>query len=287
MNYADAFKIGSKCDGYIKCTYAQLANYDLGVLFSLQRGYFYKNKARQEFNELADAAETAYQNSGATEYAQLNTDAWGYLTVDVPIVKAAEHIEIQKPNNFVPVTLTNEAIQVIVNILSRSKKVAKYLVYRIWIANTGDAYGSYWSGKNHYAGERELVMETYKTDDLKEWNEYKKRKVSSGGRGGGGTNYVLTEKSKEAGYYVEIEEKRVDNPKTQEMISAIKEGRTFFVKACAIDWVATDINNATIVQKDADGNEVQVNLNNQLEAARKRLETAKALLATAATLTIL
>ena len=191
MNYADAFKIGSKCDGYIKCTYAKLHNTDMGAVFSLQRGYFYKNKARQEFNELTDAAETAYQNSGATKYAQLNTDAWGYLTVDVPIVKAAEHIEIQKENDFVPVTLTNEAIQVIARLVNPNSN------------------------------------------------------------------------------------------KTQDLEDAIKNG-TFYVKACAIDWIPTNAD--TYVQ---DPNGKMVKLADQLEAARKRLETAKAILATAATLTII
>ena len=192
MKYADAFKIGSKCDGYIRCTYAKLHNSDMGAVFSLQRGYFYKNKARVEFNELVDAdAETAYQNSGATKYAQLNTDAWGYLIVDVPIVKAAEHIEIQKENDFVPVTLTNEAIQVIAKLVKRN------------------------------------------------------------------------------------------NAKTQDLADAIKKG-TFYVKACAIDWIPT---NADAYVQYPNGK--MVKLADQLEAARKRLETAKAILATAATLTII
>lgn len=192
MNYADAFKIGSKCDGYIKCTYAKLHSPDLGVLFSLQRGYFYQNKARVDFNELMDAdTETVNKNSGATKYAQLNTDASGYITVDVPIVKATEHIEIQKENDFVPVTLTNEAIQVIARLVKQK------------------------------------------------------------------------------------------NPKTQDLADTIKNG-TFYVKACAIDWIPT---NADVYVQDPNGR--MVKLADKLEAARKRMETAKAILATAATLTII
>ena len=180
MNYADAFKIGSKCDGYIKCTYAKLHNTDMGAVFSLQRGYFCQNKARVDFN-----------NAIGVSPAEQNTDAFGYLTMDIPIVKVAEHIEIQKENDFVPVTLTNEAIQVIARLVKRK------------------------------------------------------------------------------------------NPKTQDLADAIKKGK-FYVKACAIDWIPTNIDAYT-----RDQNGQMVKLADQLEAARKRMETAKAILATAATLTII
>ena len=183
MNYADAFKIGSKCDGYIKCTYVQL--FAKGAIFSLQRGYFYQNKARVDFNN-SDLA-----NSIGASPAEQNTDASGYLTVDVPIVKAAEHIEIQKENDLVPVTLTNEAIQVIAKLVKRN------------------------------------------------------------------------------------------NAKTQDLADAIKNGK-FYVKACAVDWIPT---NADAYVQDPNGQ--MVKLADRLEAARKRMETAKAILATAATLTII
>lgn len=184
MNYADAFKIGSKCDGYIKCTYVQL--FAKGAIFSLQRGYFYQNKARVDFNNAIGA------NSGQV-YSDIpnNADASGYLTVDVPIVKAAEHIEIQKENDLVPVTLTNEAIQVIAKLV------------------------------------------------------------------------------------------KPKNEKTQDLANAIKNGK-FYVKACAVDWIPT---NADAYIKDPNGQ--MVKLADRLEAARKRMETAKAILATAATLTII
>lgn len=178
MNYADAFKIGSKCDGYIKCTYVQL--FAKGAIFSLQRGYFYQNKARVDFNNAIGASP-----------AEQNADASGYLTVDVPIVKAAEHIEIQKENDLVPVTLTNEAIQVIAKLV------------------------------------------------------------------------------------------KPKNAKTQDLADAIKNNK-FYVKACAVDWIPT---NADAYIKDPNGQ--MVKLADRLEAARKRMETAKAILATAATLTII
>lgn len=180
MNYADAFKIGTKCDGYIKCTYAKLHNTDMGAVFSLQRGYFYQNKARVDFNNAIGASP-----------AEQNTDASGYITVDVPIVKAAEHIDIQKENDFVPVTLTNEAIQVIAKLV------------------------------------------------------------------------------------------KPKNAKTQDLADAIKNG-TFYVKACAVDWIPT---NADAYITDPNGQ--MVKLADRLEEARKRMETAKAILATAATLTII
>ena len=291
MNYADAFKIGSKCDGYIKCTYAKLHNTDMGAVFSLQAGYFYQNKARVDFN-----------NSIGASPAEQNTDASGYITVDLPIVKAAEHIEINKPNEYVPVKLTQFAIDNITSLLLWDGKVngripekptvTKYLVYKIWIVDryeggNKNAYGDMYGGKQHHVGDRELAMETYNPEELKSWEQYSRNNSTEyyytrGGRRGGGKASSWTEEAKKRGWYAEVEKQMVRNPRTDELISAIQEDRTFYVKACAIDWIPT---NADAYIKDPNGQ--MVKLADQLEAARKRMETAKAILATAATLTII
>lgn len=282
MNYADAFKIGSKCDGYIKCTYAKLHNSDMGAVFSLQRGYFYQNKARVDFNNAIGASP-----------AEQNTDASGYITVDVPIVKAAEHIEIKKENDFVPVTLTDNAIEVISRLLSQKPRTTKYLVYKVWIVDRyegGDknVYGDMYGGKQHHVGDRELAMETYNPEELKSWEQYSRDNsteyyYTQGGRGKGSTKASRwTEETQKRGWYAEVEKQMAKNPRTEELISAIQEDRTFYVKACAVDWIPT---NADAYVRDPNGQ--MVKLADRLEAARKRLETAKAILATAATLTII
>ena len=270
MNYADAFKIGSKCDGYIKCTYVQL--FAKGAIFSLQRGYFYQNKARVDFNN-SDLANSIGANSGQV-YSDIpnNADASGYITVDVPIVKAAEHIEIQKENDLVPVTLTNEAIQVIRQLLKQSRKVPKYLIYKVWLINYGGIYEH--NQEIHYKGERQIVLETFDQKDLDEWRQYDYNHSVKPGTG------EFTQEAIERGWYTEIETQRVIDPRTEELISGT--GKTFYVKACAVDWIPT---NADAYVQDLNGQ--MVKLADRLEAARRRMETAKAILATAATLTII
>ena len=52
----------------------------------------------------------------------------------------------------------------------------------------------------------------------------------------------------------------------------------FNVKACAIDWMPTKIDNIVITETDKNGNTREVKLDDALEAARKKMENAKALL---------
>lgn len=288
MNYADAFKIGSKCDGYIKCTYVQL--FAKGAIFSLQRGYFYQNKARVDFNN-SDLANSIGANSGQV-YSDIpnNADASGYLTVDVPIVKAAEHIEIQKENDLVPVTLTNEAIQVIRQLLKQSRKVPKYLIYKVWLKDTAgnSTMANYNYDPNsqdneaHRKGEHELVLETFDRSEANEWRQYDYDHSTQRRTGKGvkpGTRY-FTQETIERGWYAEIYTQLAIDPRTEGLISGIDA--TFYVKACAVDWIPT---NADAYVRDPNGQ--MVKLADRLEAARKRMETAKAILATAATLTII
>ena len=69
----------------------------------------------------------------------------------------------------------------------------------------------------------------------------------------------------------------------EELRKALQYGETVYVKECAIDWIPTDVQNVTIT--DPDGNEIK--LTDALEAARKRLERAKAILAAATTVSII
>ena len=100
MTYQDAFKIGSKIEGYVKCTYAILHNAKYGHDFSLQR-------------------RNVTQSAGHTQAQQaLGAPEETIYTIDVPVVKATENAGDKK---FVPVVLTSYARDVIYQ-KTKSKK---------------------------------------------------------------------------------------------------------------------------------------------------------------------
>lgn len=104
MNYKDAFAIGSRLDGYIKCTYAELHSPDLGVLFSLQDNNFStKNEAAQKV--------------GAPRTD--NSDETIRIMYDVPVVVADQMSE----DKLVPVRLTAQARKFIIQRLSLTKHI--------------------------------------------------------------------------------------------------------------------------------------------------------------------
>lgn len=171
MSYEEAFKIGSVCDGYVKCTYAELydavqkelpgGNRIFPKLFSLQKRF-------------ASAEHTIGTTIG--------------LNYEYPIVTADTYVSDTK---YVPVYLTTEAAEYINHVISSSKKRSEK-----------------WDG----------------------------------------------------------------------LEGLVQAGDMFNVKACAIDWMPTKMDNIVITEKDKNGNTREVKLDDALEAARKKMENAKALL---------
>ena len=106
MLYDEAFKIGAKCDGYVRCTYAQLMSSELGALFSLQSAYTRINKGRVEL-----------ENIGAFDHTQ-NTDA-NAVVLDVPVVIADTYVPNER---LVPVRLTEDAATMIAAKVARRIK---------------------------------------------------------------------------------------------------------------------------------------------------------------------
>jgi len=219
MSYEEAFKIGSVCDGYVKCTYAEL--YD-AVQKELPGG----NRIFRKLFSLQKRFAAAERTIGATIF----------LNYVYPIVTADTYVPDTK---YVPVYLTDEAAEYINHVISRGKKRKIWQVVRVFDRN-------YVPGDHvvNYAGDRVIVYESKEEPDMSKytddvWSHYKKIQADS---------------------------------KWAELV--VKAGDTFNVKACAIDWMPTKIDN--IVITDPNGKEVK--LDDALEAARKKMENAKALL---------
>ena len=94
MKYDKAFEIGSRCEGYIKCTYVQLFDYNEGKVFSL--------------NKRSDVNSSARSVMGIG-YEPKNVDYKIGFGKDRPIVIAAG----KESDDIVPVYLTDYAVEII------------------------------------------------------------------------------------------------------------------------------------------------------------------------------
>ena len=227
MSYEEAFKIGSVCDGYVKCTYAEL--YD-AVQEELPGG----NRIFRKLFSLQKRFWAAEHTIGATIF----------LHYVYPIVTADTYVPDTK---YVPVYLTDEAAEYINHVINRGKKrkeIKIWQVVRVFDRN-------YVPGIHvvNYAGDRVIVYEGKEEPDMSKytddvWSHYEK----------------------------------IQDSKWAELEGLVKAGDTFIVKACAIDWMPTKIDNVVITETDKNGNTREVKLDDALEAARKKMENAKALL---------
>lgn len=266
MNYKDAFAIGSHVEGYIKCHYAELHSPSLGKLFSLQdRNFTTKNQAVQNFNK--DQGQTEYifygESTPTNRNAGIRTDnenlynghvddMTAFVYNDIPVVEMADYVEIDetlpKAQQLVPVHLTKIAREHIIAGLKLFRQV-KYKV----IAEYPDGKWRYDGNEKvyiHQPGTKVVLFETYDHDEA-----YKHQHVTTGSASG--LYYTYVEE-----YYPEVK------PQYQALIDGINENGVFYVKPVAIDWIPTDI--------------VNVGLDEEIEAAQKRLDAAKAILLTAA-----
>ena len=131
MTYREAFKIGSRCDGIIRCTYACLYDRDGKALFSLQRKQAsYETQPGMMFDI----------NSGIVTYAGRDADIQGAITYDLPLV-IADHVSDER---LVPAHMTDQAIEIITNACAKIRAI-KYIIYMV----------------NDLTGEKTKMQETY------------------------------------------------------------------------------------------------------------------------------
>ena len=255
MRYADAFKIGSKVEGYIKCTYAEIHSPEFGLLFSFNNTVWAK---------LSAAAKTGLNiGVGSMSDGDFAIHAGGQ-EVYIPVVNTDKFVGAEE--KFVPVTLTKLAYQYIkkqieiafskskapnAKHLRAYKRVIEYQLCRVW----DKAYATY------KVGSYEIVLSWIDVDSKPDISNY--------------TDTNL--------YHYEIrqESKIIPSP---EMVQFLERGETaiFYVKQAAIDWYPTDIENAVIENEG-----VVVNLNIALEKAKQKYENAKAILAAAGAFAIM
>lgn len=282
MNYADAFKIGSKCDGYIKGSYAcvyikkRTATYD--KIFSIQNSDVSATKKVGAIDiknpniatpKLNDAIKFTDVHAKELVDFEIEYDASNGAEVKLeyimPIVVASSFVE---DNSFVPIQLTEYALEIIIEKLKKINVLDGSKVYK-------KAYSVYFEkkvtkGKGHITKKRfYIIQDTYQIPKIKQEDGFNKLYLD--GKLYGEYNNTL---------YTEW--KNVLQPKYDPLIASLTTDGIFYVKKNAFDWSAADIQNATI-----DQNGVTVNMSSAIMAARKRMETAKAILATAATLTII
>lgn len=228
MSYEEAFKIGSVCDGYVKCTYAEL--YD-----SVQKELPGGNRIFRKLFSLQKRFAAAEHTIGATIG----------LNYEYPIITADTYVPDTK---YVPVYLTTEAAEYINHVISRSKKRSEikiWQVVRVYDRN-------YVPGDHvvNYAGDRVIVYEGTEEPDMSKYTD------------DGLSHYEKTQAVS----------------KWDGLEGLVKAGDMFNVKACAIDWMPTKIDNIVITETDKNGNTREFKLEDALEAARKKMENAKALL---------
>lgn len=246
MDYKDAFAIGSRAEGFIKCHYAELYSPTLGKLFSLQDADFStKNAAAMEFDgKQTKNGEKADKQSGSdmqvydrNEYSGNINDLIATIYYDIPIIEASEFMDydetLPKLKRLVPVRLTSY--------------VRKYLIQKL-SKNTRTLYTVYMVNANN-KDERHEIVQTY---DRKRAYSYKD------------TDWWH--------YEVVVDPAKV-LPKYQALIDGINENGVFYVRPVAIDWIPTDIQNIQITK--------------DLAEAKRKLDAAKAILATAGAATIL
>lgn len=289
MTYEDALKIGSKIDGYVKCTFALI--YGNGVKFSVQHRVLTSHYAQYDYvrdnanayfegGEMTDApdeyaafweTEGAGKDYGSTynEYG-LNAEYNFQISLDVPLLTAA--LEAKQKDGYIPVKLTAEAARIIAQVAHRHQR-NKYYVYRVF--DSEKRYGSI----VRHEGDRELVLETYTKPnmDSPDWAPQYRDVTSDDVTNNSVVD--LTNKLSDNGimvYHYEL----VTTPSDSESYTWLQEAcadyknAIWYVKPGAIDWIPTRVDNVTVT--GADGKEIKLDV--AIDEARQKMENAKSLL---------
>lgn len=255
MTYKEALHIGSKADGVIKCTYATIHDAQGNRLFSLQNmdaeyGVTYKSGYADTMEQEMKRKKEDWILTQLTPDIYFADSGFGGVTsgdADIRggITMKVPLVEITTISDarLVPAKLTTEGAKLIIN---ACKNVVAYRFVIKAIATLQDGT------------ETTTTIQTTYTKPTKEQLDKiqaakKVRKV-----------WVETEK--------------VTNPRYEKLAEVINKNQTIYIKPAAFDWHPVDITNATITDKDGKA----ISLDIALDAAKKKMDTAKALLAGAA-----
>ena len=249
MTYNDACKIGSKIEGYVKCTYAKLNEIEQGFIFAFQRHYTQQTSTGHESGRNIGYMDV---NELAREGADVHT-----FVIDAPIVKATasdgeKNVEVQ---------LTPYGRDLLYKKFSKGSRkgdrtITVYVVWQVW-DKPSYSYNGNQRITLHDAGDRVLVWQKYDKPDMSLYENADK-------------------------YHYELEEKQVSSGERQEVLNKILDGTArFLVKECAIDWFPTNISNVLVTDPNT-GKQVSIDV--AIDDAKKRLDRAKAILAGATAL---
>lgn len=278
MNYKDAIALaqadGSFLEGFVKCTYVQLFNKSGEQLFTIRYGY-------ARFPGVAFCRNTKGKFVGSNI---------------VPICRA---YDLTAKGGKVPIVASEELKSVIRELIFNSEKTKDtWKLYRRWFKDYPPS---------HKRGDIELIAERRSEPEF----------IAAGSSGN----------VKETAYYIEYwiapEYDVVLGEKYMELLNILESGEQLYVKDVAVDWytdvavvttisdnILTDENNSLITDEngepvklyDENGNEIPTDANGkpifpegyeikigteELEAAKKKLDQAKAILAAAGAISFL
>ena len=260
MRYREALKIGKRAEGTIKCTFATIYDAAGHGLFSMQR--VHQNRVvnwKGEYNDnnswndaiIIPTGDNVYfsdSRNGSGLNANMDGELKGGVTFDLPFV-VADTISNER---LVPVKLTETAIEVIKQ-ACENVKITKFIVEKVW-----DAPKPNTPGGSAAVGSRTIVKETYYLSPSEK-------------------NAWLYERGT-AYYHYEIRTEAAISPKYIELSEILETRGTVYIKPDAFEWYALDIENAIVTETDEDGNEIDINLGDQLAEAERQLNIAKAAL---------
>lgn len=279
MRYDEAFKIGTKIEGYVKCAYAEVwlpkvveldfAKEKFDKAFALQGQHYRTNQQKADWEE-------ELQKMQGVGYMSEDADVINFVT-EIPVAVATERVQYQKGER-VPVKLTKQCRETIIKKINKPNYWQnKYFVYKVY---TKDQNGKYLYDENGNftgtikKGYKEKVYEGWQKPDMTEYkselnklHEEMKPDMPIEAFVGSG---ILLGKSTKCDYFYKMEYKREVNDTYYALIEAIKADATFYVKPCALDWVPMDVTNMTYV---IDG--VALNLDDALALAYKKMQNAK------------
>lgn len=278
MNYKDAIALaqadGSFLEGFVKCTYVQLFNKSGKQLFTIRYGY-------------ASLPGVAFRLNTKGKFVRSNI---------VPICRA---YDFKESGRRVPVVPSEELKYAIKQLILNSEKTKDtWKLYRRWIKDYPPS---------HKQGDIELIAERRSEPEF----------IAAGSHGN----------VKETAYYIEYwiapEYDVVLGEKYIELLNILESGEQLYVKDVAVDWytdvavvttisdniltdensnLITDENGEPVKLYDENGNEIPTDANGkpifpegyeikigteELEAAKKKLDRAKAILAAAGAISFL
>lgn len=219
MTYQEASKIGTVCEGYIRCTYALVctAPSRQARIWSLQKGDMSMvNAAKEDLNA--------------------SISGRSMMMMELPIVTAKD---IQMRKDWIKVRLTDEALESIIDHCVPEKVAVEWKVYFVYAKKKG--------------GDRQYQYTTTKDPGSVVWGKTA------------------------LGYYTAEVSKYATNIKGVEDAEK-KFGKEFYVQEALIDWVPV---NADKIKAEVYKDGRVVELNTAIQAAKKKLDNAKAILAMA------